>query len=170
MRLIGPHGRSEPVRKISPPPGFDSRTVQPVANRYTDWAIVAHTLNCRSNKSQAYAFMGPCSVNYRDIFTKIAGNLPTITINVTLSENTLHHTVNFHISLFWTDKNTNSFFYTVRSIPERPHISLFAAMCLLNTSSVCASATIQAMNYTYMRVSQSNSCTIHTLKHTHFNI
>jgi len=24
--------------KISPPPGFDPRTVQPVANRYTDWA------------------------------------------------------------------------------------------------------------------------------------
>ena len=24
------------VRKISPPPGFDARTVQPVASRYTD--------------------------------------------------------------------------------------------------------------------------------------
>jgi hypothetical protein len=29
------------VRKISPPPGFDPRTVQPVASRYTDWAIPA---------------------------------------------------------------------------------------------------------------------------------
>jgi hypothetical protein len=28
-RLGGPHGRSGQVRKISPPPGFDSRTVQP---------------------------------------------------------------------------------------------------------------------------------------------
>jgi hypothetical protein len=26
------------VRKISPPPGFDPRTVQPVASRYTDYA------------------------------------------------------------------------------------------------------------------------------------
>jgi hypothetical protein len=26
------------MRKISPPPGFDPRTVQPVAIRYTDWA------------------------------------------------------------------------------------------------------------------------------------
>jgi hypothetical protein len=26
------------VRKISPPPGFDSQTVQPVASHYTDWA------------------------------------------------------------------------------------------------------------------------------------
>ena len=25
-----------------PPPGFDPRTVQPVASRYTDWAIAAH--------------------------------------------------------------------------------------------------------------------------------
>jgi len=26
------------VRKISPPPGFDTRTVQPVGSRYTDYA------------------------------------------------------------------------------------------------------------------------------------
>ena len=37
-RLGGPQGRSELVRKISPQPGFDPRTVQPVASRYTDWA------------------------------------------------------------------------------------------------------------------------------------
>ena len=29
-------GRSGSVRKISPPPGFSPRTVQPVASRYTD--------------------------------------------------------------------------------------------------------------------------------------
>ena len=34
-------GRSGRVRKISPPPGFDPRTVQPVANRYTEYAIPA---------------------------------------------------------------------------------------------------------------------------------
>jgi len=28
--------------EISPPTGFDPRTVQPVARRYTDWAIAAH--------------------------------------------------------------------------------------------------------------------------------
>ena len=38
-RLGGSHGRSGQVRKISPPPGFDPRTVQPVASHYTDWAI-----------------------------------------------------------------------------------------------------------------------------------
>jgi len=36
-RLGGPQGRSGQVRKISPPPGFDPRTVQPVASRYTDY-------------------------------------------------------------------------------------------------------------------------------------
>ena len=41
-RLGGPQGRSGLVRIISPPPGFDPRTVQPLASRYTDWAIAAH--------------------------------------------------------------------------------------------------------------------------------
>jgi hypothetical protein len=42
-RLGGPQGQSGWVRKISPSPGFDLRNVQPVANRYTDWAIPAHS-------------------------------------------------------------------------------------------------------------------------------
>ena len=37
-RLGGPQGRSGQVRKISSPPGFDRRTVQPVASGYTDCA------------------------------------------------------------------------------------------------------------------------------------
>ena len=35
-RLGGPQGRSGRVRITSPPPGFDPRTVQNVASRYTD--------------------------------------------------------------------------------------------------------------------------------------
>jgi hypothetical protein len=38
-RLGGHQGRSGRVWKNSPPPGFDPRTVQPVASLYTDWAI-----------------------------------------------------------------------------------------------------------------------------------
>jgi hypothetical protein len=41
-RLGGSQGRSGRVLKISPPPVFDTRTVQLVASRYTDWAIAAH--------------------------------------------------------------------------------------------------------------------------------
>ena len=37
-RLRGPKGRSRQVRKISCPPGFDPRNVQPVASRYIDYA------------------------------------------------------------------------------------------------------------------------------------
>ena len=35
-KLDGPQGRSGRVRKISPPQGFDPRTLQTVASRYTD--------------------------------------------------------------------------------------------------------------------------------------
>ena len=37
----GPQSRAGRVRKISPPPGFDPRTVQPVASRY-NCALPAH--------------------------------------------------------------------------------------------------------------------------------
>jgi hypothetical protein len=37
-------GRSERVRKISPPPEFDPRTVQPLASRCTDCAIPTHNM------------------------------------------------------------------------------------------------------------------------------
>jgi hypothetical protein len=43
-RLGGSQGRSVQVRKISPPPGFDPRTVRPIASLYTDYAIPAHNL------------------------------------------------------------------------------------------------------------------------------
>ena len=35
---MGSRAGLDQVRKISPPPGFDPRTVQPVASRYTDYA------------------------------------------------------------------------------------------------------------------------------------
>jgi hypothetical protein len=41
-RLGRPQDRSGRVLKISPPPGFDPRTVQLVASRYNDYAIPAH--------------------------------------------------------------------------------------------------------------------------------
>jgi hypothetical protein len=41
-KLDGPQGRYGRVWKISPPPGFDPRTVQPVASCYTDCAVQTH--------------------------------------------------------------------------------------------------------------------------------
>ena len=49
-RLGGPQCRSGRMRKISLPPRFDPRTVQPIASRYTDWAITTHPQSCCSNK------------------------------------------------------------------------------------------------------------------------
>jgi hypothetical protein len=43
-RLCGPQDRSGRMRKTSPTPGFDPRTVQPVTSRCTDYANSA-TLN-----------------------------------------------------------------------------------------------------------------------------
>ena len=42
-RLGGPQCRSGRVWKISPPLGFDPRTVQPVASSYTEYAIPTHS-------------------------------------------------------------------------------------------------------------------------------
>jgi hypothetical protein len=53
-RLGGPQGRSGRVRKIPPPPGFDSRTVQPVASRYTDWVVPTH--------NKVYVLDYPCTL------------------------------------------------------------------------------------------------------------
>jgi hypothetical protein len=41
-RLGGPQGRSGQMLRLSPPLGFDPRHVEPVTNRYTDYAIPAH--------------------------------------------------------------------------------------------------------------------------------
>jgi hypothetical protein len=52
-RLGRPQGRSGRVLKISSPPGFDPRTVQLVASRYTDYAIPAHFL-CEYTQTKLY--------------------------------------------------------------------------------------------------------------------
>jgi hypothetical protein len=49
-RLGRPQGRSGWVLKISPPPGFDPRTVHLVASLYTDYAIPAHKVISFSQK------------------------------------------------------------------------------------------------------------------------
>jgi hypothetical protein len=46
----GPQVRSGRMLKISPSPGFDPRTVQPVAIRYIDWVIRSHAVvGCEMN-------------------------------------------------------------------------------------------------------------------------
>jgi len=52
----GPQGRSVRVRKISPPQGFNPRTVHLVASCYTDWAILAHREVYKTGQNLIYAF------------------------------------------------------------------------------------------------------------------
>ena len=61
-RLGGSQIRSGQVRKISPTPGFDPRTVQPAASRYADWAVAA-------------AIRKMDSVERRYVFFQLAGLL-----------------------------------------------------------------------------------------------
>ena len=51
--LNGPQGRSGRVRKIFSTAGFDPRTIQPVASRYTDWAIAGHCMYINQGETRA---------------------------------------------------------------------------------------------------------------------
>jgi hypothetical protein len=67
-RLGGPQGRSGLVRKFPPLPGFDPRTVQPVASRYTDWAIPAPMEGMKPSLSNILNPRVPFSILGRNIF------------------------------------------------------------------------------------------------------
>jgi hypothetical protein len=69
-RLGEPQRRYGRVRKISPPPGFDPRTVQPVAGRYTDCAIPARQRVCSHTHTRARR--SPAEVQIRHIGTRSA--------------------------------------------------------------------------------------------------
>jgi hypothetical protein len=53
-RLSGPRECSGRVRKISPPPEFDPQTVQPVASRYTQYAIPAPAHTAYTYNSETF--------------------------------------------------------------------------------------------------------------------
>jgi hypothetical protein len=53
------------VRKISPPPGFDPRTVQHVASPYTNWAIPAHWLSTLPPLTQYAVNFAPLYPSWR---------------------------------------------------------------------------------------------------------
>jgi hypothetical protein len=55
-RLGGPQGQSGQAREISSPPGFDSRTVQPVASRYTDWGTRLTDI-CKTYLNSQYIYV-----------------------------------------------------------------------------------------------------------------
>ena len=74
-RLGRPQGRFGRVRIISPPPGFDPRTVQPVASRYTDWAIPAATARYRRHVNNKMTISHRCASFRFEEFQSISSNL-----------------------------------------------------------------------------------------------
>ena len=54
---LGHRAGLDGCRKSRPPPGFDPRTTQPVANRYTDWTIAA-LLKAYPYWKEVYGVMG----------------------------------------------------------------------------------------------------------------
>jgi hypothetical protein len=63
--------RSGRVRKISTTAGFDPRTVQPVASRYTDYDIPAHTTYFLHLVSP-YIFIFNVSLRFRLVNSSVA--------------------------------------------------------------------------------------------------
>jgi hypothetical protein len=64
----GPQGRSGQVQKISPPPGFDPRTVQPVGSRYTDYATRPTENVLRDEKSNLdFKFTGKVNSKWTEL-------------------------------------------------------------------------------------------------------
>ena len=66
-RLRGPQGQSGRVRKISPSPGLDPRTVQPAASRYTDFATLTPTRGCTT----VFEIPRHCSLSYFTSFRSV---------------------------------------------------------------------------------------------------
>ena len=68
-RLGGHQGLSGRVRKIPPPPEFDSRTIQLVASRYTDWTILAHWQQQAQHQNllahQVFLWCAPTANHYK---------------------------------------------------------------------------------------------------------
>jgi len=52
---MGPRAGLDRCGKSRPPAGFDPRTVQPVASRYTDWAVPAHSTKDMGLKNVSFS-------------------------------------------------------------------------------------------------------------------
>jgi len=68
-RLNASQGRSGRVRKISFLPGFDSRNVQPVERRYTDWAKLGRKFNNTASLFQLPSEQTDCQRGRKVILT-----------------------------------------------------------------------------------------------------
>jgi hypothetical protein len=91
----GPGCAPGPVRRISPPPGFDPRTVQPVASRYTEYAIPVPTSALQKYEHEVIPVSGFSSQNMkgRDYLEQLGLNGKAI-----LKPNTKHEALEVRYS------------------------------------------------------------------------
>lgn len=88
-RLGGTRGRSGRVQKITTPPDFDLRTVQRLASRHTDYAILAayicgvrlnyYTVYCNSVWNISYQMSYPCAWFWTMLMSAVS-SLPDVSV------------------------------------------------------------------------------------------
>ena len=70
----GPTAGLDRGGKTRPPPGFDTRTIQSVESRYTDWTITAQT-KLQRNGQWCYTVYIPCVWLTRKYLFKLTGEI-----------------------------------------------------------------------------------------------
>ena len=142
---VGPRGQSGRVRKISLSLEYDPRTVQPVANRYTDWAILALELHVyfKLAVSATYdvqlwimesIFDIECTLHFSDIYN-VTINKCTISLiliwNVLSNKQVLDIFTNYHT----TNKCTNCMSFILKSLFKTLSLLLHVSIAYRLSSS-----------------------------------
>jgi len=89
---MGPRAGLDGCKKSRPPPGFDPRTVQPVASPYTNWANPAHF-----DKVEEFKYLETILTNQNSIQEEIKNRLK--------SRNACYHLVQNLLSSSFLSKN-----------------------------------------------------------------
>jgi hypothetical protein len=127
--LGGPQGRSGQVTKISSPPGFDPRTVQPVASVYIDYAARPKTLLFIfvyvyvSSLCLVAQWLRYCATN-----RKVAGSIPDGVIGIFHCHNLSDRTMALGSTQPLTEMSTRSISWRSRW-PVRKDDNLNTILC-----------------------------------------
>jgi hypothetical protein len=101
---VGPRADLDGCGKSRPPPGFDPRTVQPVASRYTDWAIPARTVTwfaCTFAEGyRQQATSAPSAARWQQCNVLVQRIWPS-------SLNALHYTLLPYTDKMWVSERVN---------------------------------------------------------------
>ena len=128
-RLGRPQGRSGRVRKISPPPWFDPWTFQPVARRYTDWAIAAPEISLLLSMFKNRSFAVHFGVVRQNNIESVIMETHKCIIPSHRWQHVLQYAVVSMLSDYSSQRKTKFFYFFVRLHP------VYVARTRLNPSS-----------------------------------